>query len=295
MNGVFSYRADSPYDDVPGERYHFPRQYLARVEQTVGDWIVFHELKGRAAIPGLAAYVSFARVARIDPDPQRADHYYARLSNAGTFGAPVPVAPEGVAIEAVLRDPAGGVRRGTLVNAVRLLDREEFAAIVDRAAAPARDADDALDGFEETATPFVRPVVETLAAQRAGWFRQRVLAVYGNRCALTAMRLVNGGGAVEVEAAHIRSVADGGPDLVPNGIALTRTVHWMFDRHLITFDESMNLIRTPLLSSEASRFLGNVTGLELPARSIDRPDPAFVSAHRAKTFAKVRRAAIGPS
>jgi len=104
------------------------------------------------------------------------------------------------------------------------------------------------------------------------------------------MRLVNGGGASEVEAAHIRPVADGGPDLVSNGIALTRTVHWMFDRHLITFDDDWRLMRTPALSAEASAFLGNVTGLALPERAVDRPSPAFLAFHRERTLRKARRA-----
>ena len=89
MPGVFTYRASSPYDDVPGERYHFPRAYLSRVERLVGDWVAFHELKDRGR--GANGYVSFARVERVDPDPARADHFYARLSGAGTFAAPVPV------------------------------------------------------------------------------------------------------------------------------------------------------------------------------------------------------------
>jgi putative restriction endonuclease len=30
----------SIYDDLPEERYHFPRQYLGRMEACVGDWII---------------------------------------------------------------------------------------------------------------------------------------------------------------------------------------------------------------------------------------------------------------
>jgi hypothetical protein len=36
----------SIYDDLPEERYHFPRQYLGRMEASVGDWIT-----GPAHIP----------------------------------------------------------------------------------------------------------------------------------------------------------------------------------------------------------------------------------------------------
>jgi hypothetical protein len=33
----------SIYDDLPEERYHFPRQYLGRMEACVGDWIIYYE------------------------------------------------------------------------------------------------------------------------------------------------------------------------------------------------------------------------------------------------------------
>jgi hypothetical protein len=33
----------SIYDDLPEERYHFPRQYLGRMEACHDDWIVYYE------------------------------------------------------------------------------------------------------------------------------------------------------------------------------------------------------------------------------------------------------------
>jgi putative restriction endonuclease len=32
-------------------------------------------------------------------------------------------------------------------------------------------------------------------------------------------------------------VAEGGPDVVQNGIALSATAHWLFDRHLIALTD----------------------------------------------------------
>jgi len=37
---VFITKINSIYDDLPEERYHFPRQYLSRVQATMGDWII---------------------------------------------------------------------------------------------------------------------------------------------------------------------------------------------------------------------------------------------------------------
>ena len=76
MPAIFTHKPDSPYDDEPGERYHFPRLYLSRARQVEGDWIAFHELKDRGR--GANAYVSFARVASIEPDPHRDGHFQAR-------------------------------------------------------------------------------------------------------------------------------------------------------------------------------------------------------------------------
>ena len=65
-------------------------------------------------------------------------------------------------------------------------------------------------------------------------FARAIQAAYNSTCAVTGLRLINGGGRPEVQAAHIRPVADKGPDSIRNGLALSGTVHWMFDRSLIS-------------------------------------------------------------
>ncbi len=45
-----------------------------------------------------------------------------------------------------------------------------------------------------------------------------------------------------VPAALIRPVADLGPDSVRNGIALSGTVHWMFDRGLLSVDDDYSIL-----------------------------------------------------
>lgn len=250
--------------------------YLSRVQRVVGDWIVFHELYDRGR--GAAAYVSFAKVTRIEPDPARDGYYYARLSEAGSFAQPIPVADQPEELKA-------GFNRQ---NAVRIITNEMLEALFRISERSVPMPDQPASGFAEEQTPFGRDFQETIRAKREPWFRERVLTAYDFRCALTGMRLVNGGGASEVEAAHIQSVKDGGPDLIQNGLALSRTVHWMFDRHLITFSDDLSLIRTPMLSDEASRFIGNVTALNIPVRAADAPNLSFVAHHRIRTMGKSR-------
>lgn len=121
MHAVFIQNPASIYDDVHGQWYNFPKQYLGMVTETVGDWVVFYEGKRGA----------FARM----------------------------------------------VRRS-----------------------------------------------------------------YGGRCAISGLRLRNGGGRAEVQACHIKPVTDGGPDVVRNGIALSGTLHWMFDRGLIRVADDHSLL-----------------------------------------------------
>ena len=70
-------------------------------------------------------------------------------------------------------------------------------------------------------------------------FRRVVLRAYDEQCAITGLKLINGGGRAEADAAHIRPVEANGPDIVNNGIALSGTAHWMFDRGLIALSDDL--------------------------------------------------------
>lgn len=63
--GVFTTKLSPGYDDLPEERYHFPRTYLRQVEQTIGDTIVYYEpRRGSVELSsrgGRQAYFAVAR------------------------------------------------------------------------------------------------------------------------------------------------------------------------------------------------------------------------------------------
>jgi putative restriction endonuclease len=73
-------------------------------------------------------------------------------------------------------------------------------------------------------------------------FRRVVLCASDERCAVTGIKLINGSGRAEVAAAHIRPVEKNGPDIVSNGIALSGTAHWMFDRGLISLADDLEIL-----------------------------------------------------
>jgi len=117
-------------------------------------------------------------------------------------------------------------------------------------------------------------------------FRKNVLRAYGERCAITGLRLINGGGRAEVEAAHIRPVEHNGPDIVSNGIALSGTAHWMFDRGLIGLEDDLEiLVSRQTNDREAIDSMINGSGkLLVPERLADRPRVEFLTWHRENCF-----------
>lgn len=139
---------------------------------------------------------------------------------------------------------------GAVQLAVRRLPDREFAAIVslglpsDLVQQEARRYDPSVEAFAEGAQPFERPVLERLTHRpyRDVAFRRKVREAYGYRCALSELMLRNGGGRPEVQAAHIRPVEHQGSDSVRNGLALSGTLHWMFDRGLISVGEDTKSI-----------------------------------------------------
>ena len=83
--GVFTTKLSPGYDDLPEERYHFPRTYLRQVEQTLGDTIVYYEPRRGTAEQssrgGRQAYFAVARPQNITQDPRDTDLFYCHVSD----------------------------------------------------------------------------------------------------------------------------------------------------------------------------------------------------------------------
>jgi putative restriction endonuclease len=179
---------------------------------------------------------------------------------------------------------------------VRGLDQVDFIAIVDaglsETLAPVNRVRLELDPqhldpeTEELLTmqPIDRRVEQILLNRkiRDANFRNHVLEAYENTCAVTGLRIVNGGGRAEAQAAHIWSVAGGGPDIVQNGLALSATAHWLFDRHLISLDDEFRLLVSHNKVPAELRNLFPVSGepIRLPKDPTLRPRKDFVAIHR---------------
>jgi putative restriction endonuclease len=296
--GVFIHRADSIYDDSPAERYQFPSQYLGRTEACVGDWIVYYEPRKIAETRG---YFAVAKVQQIIPDAGAPGMYIAVIQPGSylDFVNPVPFSgPTGVIETGVLN--AEGRISGRAQSAVRPLSSGDFNSIIEQGLADTapllpRVDDAVLDpGFHEDQNPFQleqereRERVTSLTSRivRDRIFRRIVLRAYDERCAVTGLKLINGSGRAEVEAAHIRPVEAHGPDIVSNGIALSGTAHWMFDRGLISLGDDLEiLVSRQVNDPDGVRALINKSGRAIePRRAFDRPHLHFLQWHRDNCF-----------
>jgi putative restriction endonuclease len=296
---VFTTKVEPHYDDLPEDRYHFPRTYLRQVETAIGDWIIYYEPRRASADlrsrGGRQAYFATARVQRIAADAQRDDHFYAYVSDYLEFDRAVPFKEGELYYEASLQRRDGATSKGAFGRAVRNIPDREYELILKAGFARTflesgerPPADRSLrPELDEEQKPFERPVVEMIVARpfRDAAFAVSVKAAYANTCAMTGLHIVNGGGRSEVQAAHIRPVAAGGSDSVRNGLALSGTVHWMFDRGLVSVDNDLTiLVAANRLPPGIVRLLREDRKLALPKRPEISPHPAHLRYHRENVF-----------
>jgi len=295
---VFTTKVNPSYKDLPEQRYHFPRTYLNYVQQTVGDYIVYYEPRRSSAElssrGGRQSYFGVARVESVIKDEGLADHFFAIIDGSTylDFDAPVPFLEGNKYYESALEKDDGSTNKGAFGRAVRLIPDVEFDLILRAGFSPVLSEEQSVetrirDEVDESQVEFKRPLVEMTISRpfRDRAFKFAVRAAYDNRCALTGLRLINGGGRPEVEAAHIRPVAADGPDTVRNGLALSGTVHWMFDRGLISIgDDYKILVAKDRVPDNALRLLNESRIANLPKDVTLYPNAHYLKFHRDNVF-----------
>lgn len=304
MKVVFDVKPGSRYKDGDGAagRYHFPARYLGTARDAVGDWALYRESRRNG---GRQGYVAVAQVKSIEPDRELSNHHYANVTNYLEFPRTVPFLLNGRYAEALARDAATASRVGREFQgrSIREISAQDFSDIVMTGLRETLARENAIRlGLDFSQTDFQQPTqsgfsetvdrrVEQILLNRKirdATFRLEVCRAYDDTCAVTGLRIINGGGRAEVQAAHIKPVAVGGPDVVQNGIALSATVHWLFDRHLISIDENYRLLvahnRVP--SELRNLFRPDSQGLCLPKEPHLWPHPVFLAHHR-EAFAGV--------
>jgi putative restriction endonuclease len=284
---VLTHKDSSGYDDEPWSRYHFPSTYRKLLEASEGEWFVYYEPRRG---DGRESYVALGRLGAVRPDPRTSDHFYVDVSNYEPFAEVVPWrAAHGEVMEGSLLKEDGTTNRGQFQRSVRRLPMTEFNVIVARGFAGTYDQ-------EPIATPFAadepviteRPLVEVVVQRkiRDRAFMTNVRRAYGQTCAFTGLKVVNGGGWTEMEAAHIRPVESDGPDTVRNGLALSRTIHALFDRGFLSLTNEFEIItaRNAPLPEQLLGLLVRDRVALVPEDPAMRPHRAFLEFHRQRVF-----------
>ena len=293
---VFMLRPDSIYKDSPAVHYQFPKQYLQRASRSVGDWIVYLE---PTKLRGTRGYFGIARVHKIIPDPTSPGMFFALIEPGSylDFADPVPFNNDSGPIERGLLNDEGRIS-GRAQAAVRPISTVDFLRIIENGLTdtapvlPRLETNTAISGLAEDQLPYEFETTRTRLQQltnriaRDRIFRRIVLRAYGERCAITGLKFINGGGRAEANAAHIRPVQHGGPDIVNNGIALSGTAHWMFDRGIISLSDDLDILVSRQVNDTESveTFINRTSRALLPLRPADRPHPGFLKWHRENCF-----------
>jgi putative restriction endonuclease len=288
--GVFLHREDSVYRDLPAEQYQFPQMYLDRARAVIGDWIIYNE----PSKFGSRGYFAVAQVRDVVPDPGSPGMYLA-LIEPGTYLDFERLVP--------FRDEEGRLER-EVPNAqwaVRPISDADFNRIVTRGF-PGEEpllprigtaiSTPLVPAFADSQAPFILDIERermsyyTSRPIRDRVFRRRVLDAYDSRCAITGLKFINGLGRAEVEAAHIKPVEANGPDSITNGLALSGTVHWMFDRGLISLSDDLEVLVSRQVNDSESvwNLVNRNRQASAPANPAYRPHPSYLAWHREHCF-----------
>lgn len=290
---VLLHKEGSIYEDDPESVYDFPKAYLKAARTAVQDWVIYCE----PVKAGARGYFAVAKIAQIIPKPGIQDRYLALMEPGSylPFDQAVPRLLDGRPLERALADADGGLAKGGAQQlAMRRLPDADFSRIVSLGLPETLEHTEAVrydpDAFQvdDLQAPFHRPVIERLTrrAYRDVVFRRRVREAYGYRCAISGLLLRNGGGRPGVEAAHIRPVERKGNDSVQNGLALSGTLHWMFDRGLISVANDMTILISgnKVPGDVVQRLIRPERRLQLPVDPRYCPHPANLRWHRENVF-----------
>lgn len=310
VNSIFTTNAYDEPDGCIETRYVFKSSNLNQAEASIGQWIIYYRptRRARSALP--SGYFALARMEGIDPEPLRPGYRLARMSGYRDFVRTVRFRAGELYYEAALRRADATRNSGYFGQGIRNLHKDEFREIVAAglaagsadAAWPILDpeladllspsllhaAEDAAVFVQDGPLPPTQRLIETRQVSRAlrdPAFPVIVMAAYGNRCAMTGSRVMDRHGRWEVEAAHIWPVAQGGPDDVRNGIALSRSAHGYFDAGLLSVaDDYTILIASRLTADDRRGWPPLHTKLADPARADLRPHPGYLRYHRENIF-----------
>ncbi len=126
---------------------------------------------------------------------------------------------------------------------------------------------------------------EESQSKRDAKFSVRVLPAYNYTCVLTRYRMMAEDGTTSVDAAHIHQFSQGGSNHPTNGIALSKTAHWLFDHGFWSIAADLRIIVAESRFEEVGEeayLLKKMAGRELlrPHNDHFLPAPECLAWHR---------------
>lgn len=113
-------------------------------------------------------------------------------------------------------------------------------------------------------------------------FRDFTMVAYENRCAVTR-NVIQYGKFLNLEAAHIRPKSHGGLFMPDNGLALSRDIHWSFDKGFFTLNDDYTISVHPDVESD---YLKSFDGEHIFIPSVDflKPSLESIQYHRENVY-----------
>lgn len=122
-------------------------------------------------------------------------------------------------------------------------------------------------------------------------FRDLVMNAYDYKCAITG-KVIKYKDLYNLEAAHIKPQAHQGTFLPCNGIAMSRDMHFAFDKGFFTIDDNFTVVVSEEIHDDWFYQEYNGKRIFVPAVPFFRPNLAYLKHHRENvfnTFRQIRR------
>jgi len=271
-------REGSGWGDSP-DHYEFPSRYLGPLEQAQAQGPAIALIYEPRRQGGRQAFVAWTL---LESQPVRATApgvwKVAFSGGLRSFDSPVPFVINGQPVEHRLRDIErsrwGSALQGKSVRPISIDNAMEILSAGCGEVSRFRLYRQPLE--ETPPRRRIERIVSTI--DRDVRFRDAVLQSFQFKCAITGFGAAKGPASRlfgVLDAAHIRPVSQEGPDELANGIAMTPTVHRMFDAGLFTLGLAKGGLQIECSPRMNHSFVRGLDAALLPiatGRVIDLPD-----------------------
>lgn len=275
-------RRQSSYKDTPGLPNPFPKaKYLSDIAKLIGALALLYEPR-RGGVSstsgGRSAFTGFAFIDKVWDDPNDSTPRYLSSRYFTEFIRVVSISHTSFSLQSLQR----------AVRSIEYEATEEVTHLGLFIEFPLNASRQGLAEIKELNSIFKREAYEFITNRlvRDATFRYGVVEeTYDGHCALTGIRMANGNGCAEADAAHIQPVAECGPDSTRNGLALMKRIHWTFDGGLLSLtDDGRILTVNRDIDGSLLRILPSDMHAKISRHEEKRPHPVFLQWHRGNIF-----------